>query len=630
VVRQKQKPARVGRGKAALLSQTGTGRQEVSEDKSKHLFLKLGVGIVVVFGLVLAGYYVYGPLEFAYYKSQLQSDDPATVQSAVAAVAAKGKPAIPVVREWLRSPSDKVVIGACKILENMSGDFWQDALPELEAELSGPINVHSDAAAAIVVKKEYACSLNMLYDKSQWNHYQNAPYIRRNICFYVLDKTDVLNWRCDAIWALQEFRDVQIARRLITALETDPDGDIRWRAAYVLGEIGDVRAVEPLLTALAKDSDDDVRKQAAKALGKIGDDRAFEPLLKALGDVSNPGVQSFAAGALGIMGNNLAVEPLIRTLVDISDPDIRSSAADALGEIGDNRAIEPLIRLLENDSNAEVRRCAAYALDKIGDIRAVEPLIKAIENDSDEKVRWYSALALGVIGNNRAVEPLINILENDDDYDLHWIAANALGDIGDNQAVDPLIKALNESDWDGDLARCAAYALGKIGDERATLPLIKAIRADAEPDLRNDEAALQLSTFSGDEVEKALEAAKKMQGAALALAWRRGGKYLDKAGKLDLDIDLDVFLSCALLHWGNSSGLEKVVGEMHLSWTHGMGRFHAYVFALMPDGFPEYDFKANYATRKKQVEEIKKWYKENKSRIAWDAEKRRYYLKPEK
>ena len=50
----------------------------------------------------------------------------------------------------------------------------------------------------------------------------------------------------------------------------------------------------------------------------------------------------------------------------------------------------------------------------------------------------------------------------------------------------------------------------------------------------------------------------------------------------------------------------------------------------MPKEFPEYDFKADIAIRKKQAQIIKTWYEKNKHRLAWNKEIRKYYLKPEK
>ena len=50
----------------------------------------------------------------------------------------------------------------------------------------------------------------------------------------------------------------------------------------------------------------------------------------------------------------------------------------------------------------------------------------------------------------------------------------------------------------------------------------------------------------------------------------------------------------------------------------------------MPEDFPEFNFEVDNATREKQAKAMKAWYQKNKNRLAWDKNKRRYYLKDEK
>ena len=62
---------------------------------------------------------------------------------------------------------------------------------------------------------------------------------------------------------------------LVAAL-SNPDSEVRYRAADCLGEIKDFRAVASLIAAL-KDPASFVAATAADALGKIGDHRAVAP-----------------------------------------------------------------------------------------------------------------------------------------------------------------------------------------------------------------------------------------------------------------------------------------------------------------------------------------------------------------
>jgi hypothetical protein len=92
--------------------------------------LKLGIGIVVVFGLLFAGYLLYEPLWLKVQSWRLMSDNAGTRESAAKALAGKGERIIPFVKKWLKFQNDKYVIGACHVLENMPGNTWRKALEE--------------------------------------------------------------------------------------------------------------------------------------------------------------------------------------------------------------------------------------------------------------------------------------------------------------------------------------------------------------------------------------------------------------------------------------------------------------------------------------------------------------------
>ena len=84
----------------------------------------------------------------------------------------------------------------------------------------------------------------------------------------------------------------------------------------------------------------------------------------------------------------------------------------------------------------------------------------------------------------------------------------------------------------------------------------------------------------------------------------------------------------AEVRWGNTGKVVRFIKKY--PWIpFYLEPFYTDVKGRMPDGFPEYDYEANYATRLKQAKAIWKWYEDNKNRLAWDKEKRRYYLREE-
>ncbi len=71
---------------------------------------------------------------------------------------------------------------------------------------------------------------------------------------------------------------------VISVLRHDPNWLVRTAAAWALGELKAEAPTRPLLDALRKDQDESVRAAAIKALGKRGDQAFLEPLLAALED----------------------------------------------------------------------------------------------------------------------------------------------------------------------------------------------------------------------------------------------------------------------------------------------------------------------------------------------------------
>lgn len=173
--------------------------------------------------------------------------------------------------------------------------------------------------------------------------------------------------------------DSRLAETFIGAL-SDPDANVRARAARALGQHRMHAAATVLRTALG-DEDADVRKRAAWALGRIRDDAAVDGLLSLLRDPVQE-VRERAAWALGTLRNPAAVDGLVAALAD-ADAAVQERIAWALGRIRDPRATRGLITALTviaGDALHEV----IEALARTGGEPAMEALIGLMDTDDPE------------------------------------------------------------------------------------------------------------------------------------------------------------------------------------------------------------------------------------------------------
>jgi len=240
----------------------------------------------------------------------------------------------------------------------------------------------------------------------------------------VLEDTDFIYCREEAIWALAKIEDARAVKPLSQVL-MDEDKSVRTHAAKVLVKRGDAWVAKPLIQALRNDYYD-VRENAAEALVKVGKP-AVKPLIQAL-RYKNEHTRSMVAYALGNIGDARAVDHLIKALeVGVGDY-FPTAAAEALGKLKDKRAVEPLVQAMKNN-HIRIEE-AAMALEKL-DWRP--------GNDEEKsyyliaKEQWEELAKLG----KSAVKPLIQAFEEareDDDEFVQESAIGALKKIGTMEA----------------------------------------------------------------------------------------------------------------------------------------------------------------------------------------------------
>lgn len=269
----------------------------------------------------------------------------------------------------------------------------------------------------------------------------------------------------------------------LLALLTDPEPQLRRRAALAIGRIGGSEGVVPLISSLA-DPEVEVRQMAAFALGLLGDQMATSALVEALQD-PEPVVQGRAAEALGRIGATTAA-PAIGALVQ--------TYVTAAFDLDPDDVSYPL------SPEAEAFRLGLQALGVLG---AYEPLAQAVLQENGQPVLWWwpVAYALQRTGDPRALGALVTLAGVQGSVGVAF-AAQGLGAIGDADAAtatDALLALLDLERRDERVIVSAIRALADLEDPRIGDELVQfAIQRDVSPILRLETLeALQHQPVSG-------------------------------------------------------------------------------------------------------------------------------------
>jgi HEAT repeat protein len=289
-------------------------------------------------------------------------------------------------------------------------------------------------------------------------------------------------------------------------------------SANALGRLGDDDAVPALVEALT-DPDPQVRERAARACGKLGDPRAVNALRDRV-DGDERRVRQAAADALAAIGSKRALAALIDRVEDDS-PEVRYVAASALGEYGGPKPIDALVETLD-DANDAVRRAAVYSIvqllsnaptqrsheiretvvDRLGESpggSVVVPLVELLEEGRQTAQRRNAAWLLGrIVGEeyrSRVVDALVDALGDEDEMTAQF-AATSLVSIDGEEVADALLDLLEDPERPDRTAAKAVFVLGKVGGERAREKLESLVEETENPDVRK-QAFSALSKLGG-------------------------------------------------------------------------------------------------------------------------------------
>ncbi|MDO4263316.1 MAG: HEAT repeat domain-containing protein [Deinococcus sp.] len=217
---------------------------------------------------------------------------------------------------------------------------------------------------------------------------------------------------------------------------SDPDKNIRIRAALDLGAAQERSALPELVARLAQEPDFFVREHLTWAVVRMGPDAA--PLLTKLLGHPNAAARLQAVHALSKMSDPTVVAALSQAVHD-PDSEVARKAIFALGQSQQVTDLAPLMAALGH-TDAEHRSTVSTALANFGH-EALAPLMEVLRAPQAER-RAHAAEVLGLLGEPAAVPALGKAL-SDEVWEVQFAALSALGQLpGDaaEQAIQQMVQ----------------------------------------------------------------------------------------------------------------------------------------------------------------------------------------------
>jgi HEAT repeat protein len=236
-----------------------------------------------------------------------------------------------------------------------------------------------------------------------------------------------------------------------------------------------------LVSLLLTDPDPDVRRRAAEDLAEYSDRNILSVLSIALQD-TNKGVGDAVSRSLLSIGGVVTARAIVHHIED-ENITSRNTAAKLLIKLGKDsvHALVPYLR----DTNKDVRK---IAVDILGEIKSKEPIyyLLPLLKDPDPNVLVATLEALGNIGSSEAIELICDVFEKHSFARI--IAIEALGKIGGesvrNYIEGKFKEVLIDGDADGTYIFSLLDAIGTAGDI-GTLEIILANYENIKGPLRD-------------------------------------------------------------------------------------------------------------------------------------------------
>jgi len=248
--------------------------------------------------------------------------------------------------------------------------------------------------------------------------------------FDILNLSNTREARIAAIISAEDTR--RVTGEIINGL-SDPDPDIRQKAALAIGRIGDNEYSDRLFELL-RDTVTEVASTAAFAIGLLGDKTNADRLVTDADDYP-PEISASMIRAVGILSDSLMTDINAQLTIYLTNVDhrVREQAAYALFRAGAKSAAPDLVKICRTDPVRPVQIAALYSLTRM---KIAEPVDLYAEwlPDSDPYARSLALRGLAA-GKDEKWVPSIAAALNDRNNNVVSQAISSLGNIGSPKAI---------------------------------------------------------------------------------------------------------------------------------------------------------------------------------------------------
>lgn len=315
---------------------------------------------------------------------------------------------------------------------------------------------------------------------------------------------------------------------------SDPDPEIRARAALAVGRIGDIGAGEQLFELLA-DSSAEVAQTAAFAIGLMGE-KSYAPRLLDLCAEFPPDLLAAAVQSVGRLSDSTMtdVHNRLAEYLEHLDHRVREQAAYAMFRAGAKSQADRLIDICRNDAVRPVQVAALYSLvrmdikeptdlyvewlpDAFPSVRSLAlrgmglpkddgnvSLIASGLNDRDNNVVSQAISSLTSVGSPKAIKFLAAAYGNATDEKLKVQFLESFTELKSNALLDYVFDDISDDSCTINIMAAAIVYLAEINKE-ATIPLIDSL-AETDDNYLKTKIARALGQIGGETVKPRLAA----------------------------------------------------------------------------------------------------------------------------